>query len=188
MLNRPNDVLVKAALVGSEDLRTIRGTFGDGSLMASGHKELMLRTPKNKVRFITNLIAKIPDIFLSQRLRELSIETIEVPAKTLDKVFEENPVQGIDLLVLDVEGFELDALRGFGFHPKPRVVMIETRYEMAADISILILSKGFDLCGNFSNFTKEISSTFTEDHQDFVWVSKTDFNTIKSVLEVDLYF
>jgi hypothetical protein len=66
-------------------------------------------------------------------------------------------------------------------------VIIETRYKIAAEISNLMLSKGFILCGNFSNFSKEFSSSFSEDHQDFVWVSKDDLNTMRAVSEIELY-
>jgi FkbM family methyltransferase len=187
MLNRPKDLLVNVALVGSGNVTTIRGTFGEGSLMSSADEELMLRTPKEKKTFIAKLIDRIPNNRITKNLRKSSLATIEVPAKTLDKVLGENNIQRIDILILDVEGFELDALRGFRFHPKPRVVIIETRYKMAAEISNLMLSKGFILCGNFSNFSKEISSSFTEDHQDFVWVSKDDLSTIEAVSEVELF-
>lgn len=187
MLNRPHDILVNVALVGSENVTTIKGTFGEGSLMSSADEELMLRTPKENRSFIGRIIHRIPNNRITTRLRQSSLETIEVPAKTLDKVLDENQILRIDILILDVEGFELEVLRGFGFHPKPRVVIIETRYKIAAEISILMLSKGFVLCGNFSNFSKEISSTFTEDHQDFVWVSKDDLNTMMAVSQIDLY-
>jgi len=186
-LNRPDDLLVNVALVGSDSLTTVLGTFGEGSLMSSADEELMLRTPKENRSFIGKVIHRIPNNRITKLLRQSSLEKIEVPAKTLNKVLDENQIQRIDMLILDVEGFELNALRGFGFYPKPRIVIIETRYKLAAEISILMLSKGFILCGNFSNFSKEISSSFTEDHQDFVWVSKDDLNTMKAVSEIELY-
>jgi FkbM family methyltransferase len=187
MLNRPNDLIANVALVGSDNITTIKGTFGEGSLMSSADVELMLRTPKEKKSFTSKLIGRIPNNRVTKRLHQSSLATIEVPAKTLDKVLSENQIQRIDILILDVEGFELEALRGFGFHPKPRVVIIETRYKIAAEISNLMLSKGFILCGNFSNFSKEFSSSFSEDHQDFVWVSKDDLNTMRAVSEIELY-
>jgi FkbM family methyltransferase len=187
MLNRPNDLIANVALVGSDNITTIKGTFGEGSLMSSADVELMLRTPKEKKSFTSKLIGRIPNNQVTKRLHQSSLATIEVPAKTLDKVLSENQIQRIDILILDVEGFELEALRGFGFHPKPRVVIIETRYKIAAEISNLMLSKGFILCGNFSNFSKEFSSSFSEDHQDFVWVSQDDLNTMRAVSEIELY-
>lgn len=181
-MNRPNDLLANVALVGSDDIAMIRGTFGQGSLMSSADADLMSRTPRVRTSFIGRMINLIP-----QRLLSFHVATIEVPATTLDKLLDENQIQSVDIFILDVEGFEMEVLRGFGFNPKPRVVIIETRYKFAAEINNLMLSKGYILCGNFSNFSKEISSTFTEDHQDFVWVSKDDFNTIQAVLDVELY-
>src|SRR5262249_1772850 len=40
---------------------------------------------------------------------------IDVPAKTLTQVLDEHNVSNIDLLSLDVEGFEIQALRGLEF-------------------------------------------------------------------------
>ena len=170
-LNRPDEMLANVALIGNNDLTMIRGTFGDGSLMSSADAEYMSRTPRKKRNFIAELILLFPRNRIAKILRNSSLATVKVPAKTLDKVLHEFQLKRIDILILDVEGFELEALRGFGFNPKPRVVIIETRYKIAAEISNLMLSKGFVLCGNFSNFSKEISSSFTEDHQDFVWAS-----------------
>ncbi len=186
-LNRPNELLANVALVASEDITTISGTFGEGSLMSSANAELMSRTPKEKRSFIGKLIHLLPSNRILKGFRNISLEAIKVPAKTLDKILDEYHMERIEILILDVEGFELEALRGFGFSPKPRVVIIETRYKIAAEISNLMLSEGFILCGNFSNFSKENSSTFSEDHQDFVWVSKDDLNTIKAVSEIELF-
>jgi FkbM family methyltransferase len=185
--NRPNEKLVNAALVRGDDVTMVRGTFGEGSLMSSADAELMARTPKEKRSIIAELIHRFPDNRIAKCLRNSSLVTIQVPAKTLDKVIQEFQLRHIDILVLDVEGFELEALLGFGFNPKPRVVIIETRYKLAAEINNLMLSKEFILCGNFSNFSKEISSGFTEDHQDYVWVCKDDLSTIKAVSKVELF-
>jgi FkbM family methyltransferase len=185
--NRPNDMLANVALVGSDGITMIRGTFGEGSLMSSADVELMSRTPKEKRSYIAELIHRFPNNRISKGLRNTSLVTTQVPAKTFDMVLHEYKVTKIDILILDVEGFELEALRGFGFHPKPRVVIIETQYKIAAEISNLMLSKGFVLCGNFSNFSKEISPTFTEDRQDYVWVSRDDLNTIKAISEIELF-
>ena len=45
--------------------------------------------------------------------------TVEVPARTLTDVLDEAGVDGLDLMVLDVEGHELDALRGMDFDRHP---------------------------------------------------------------------
>ena len=186
-LNRPNEKLANVALVGSDEITTIRGTFGEGSLMSSADAEIMTRTPRKRRNLLAELISFFPSNRITKCLRNSSLVTIQVPARTLSKVLDDYSINKIDILILDVEGFELEALRGFGFNPKPRVVIIETRYKIAAEINNLMLAKGFVLCGNFSNFSKEISITFSEDHQDFVWVSGDDISTIKAISEVDLF-
>lgn len=49
-----------------------------------------------------------------------------VPLKTLDRIFDENSVQEIDILSLDIEGGEINALKGLNFSKyEPTVLIIE---------------------------------------------------------------
>jgi FkbM family methyltransferase len=52
---------------------------------------------------------------------------IEVPVRTLDSILEEaGAPRGFDLLSVDVEGHELDVLRGFDFNRwRPRLILLE---------------------------------------------------------------
>ncbi len=52
---------------------------------------------------------------------------IEVPVRTLDDIIDEaGPPAGIDFLSIDVEGHELEVLRGFDFARwRPRLILIE---------------------------------------------------------------
>lgn len=57
-------------------------------------------------------------------------ETIDVPVVTLDEALEmtEAPTRDdgrVDFISIDVEGLELDVLRGFSFEPRPRLVVCE---------------------------------------------------------------
>lgn len=50
-----------------------------------------------------------------------------VPARTLDSILEECQVSEIDYLSLDVEGYELNVLRGFNFKLyKPKIILLES--------------------------------------------------------------
>jgi FkbM family methyltransferase len=62
-------------------------------------------------------------------LQRVDTYALEAPARTLTSILEQNVIGHVDLLSLDVEGYELEALRGldFRFH-KPRLMLIETRY------------------------------------------------------------
>jgi FkbM family methyltransferase len=54
------------------------------------------------------------------------VYTIDVPAKTLTQVLDEHNVSNIDLLSLDVEGFEIQALRGLDFDRYlPEYILVE---------------------------------------------------------------
>ena len=93
-------MLANFALVGNENIATIKGTFGGGSLMSSADPELMSHTPRARKSFIGSLFNLI-----TQGLIYSSPATTEVPAKTIDKLLEENQIKGIDIFILDVEGF-----------------------------------------------------------------------------------
>jgi FkbM family methyltransferase len=61
-------------------------------------------------------------------LQQVESFSLEVPARTLSSILERNGVERVDLLSLDVEGYELEALRGLDFRMhKPRVMLVEAR-------------------------------------------------------------
>jgi FkbM family methyltransferase len=63
--------------------------------------------------------------------------TIQVPARTLTSILEEANLASIDFLSLDVEGFELDVLRGLDFaRYAPRYMLIEARFKDEIDAYI----------------------------------------------------
>jgi FkbM family methyltransferase len=59
---------------------------------------------------------------------------LQVPARTLTAVLDQHRPPRIDLLSLDVEGFELSALKGLDFERyRPRLMLIETRFREEID-------------------------------------------------------
>lgn len=57
-----------------------------------------------------------------------------VPARTLTSVLDEAGVGEIDLLSLDVEGFELNVLKGLNFNKyQPKYMLIEARFKSEID-------------------------------------------------------
>jgi FkbM family methyltransferase len=59
---------------------------------------------------------------------------IQVPARTLTSILDQHSVERIDFLSLDVEGFELDVLKGIDFDKyKPSFMLIEARYREEID-------------------------------------------------------
>lgn len=80
------------------------------------------------------------------------IETSMVAAIRLEEILTEHQISKVDLMVLDVEGFELQVLRGLET-VAPRLVIIETRSEDSQEIAELMLSRDYLLCGNVSGFS-----------------------------------
>jgi FkbM family methyltransferase len=71
-----------------------------------------------------------------------------IPVITLDTAIERAKPNfldrdQIDFLSIDIEGFELAALRGFSFRPRPRVIVIEdlSRRTEPAEVMKLVISK-----------------------------------------------
>lgn len=61
-------------------------------------------------------------------LQQIQSYMIEAPARTLNSILDRRGVSHIDLLSLDVEGYELEALRGLDFSRwRPTLMLIEAR-------------------------------------------------------------
>lgn len=85
---------------------------------------------------------------------------IEVPVRTLDDVFSECEVDTIDLIKIDVQGYELEVLRGGGNTlSQTKVVVSEVSFfehyksqPMFEDIYMFLRSKDFKMRGTFEWF------------------------------------
>jgi FkbM family methyltransferase len=59
---------------------------------------------------------------------------VKVPARTLTSILEQHGIGKIDFLSLDVEGYELNALKGLDFgRYRPRFMLIEARFREEID-------------------------------------------------------
>ncbi len=62
-------------------------------------------------------------------IQKIKTYDIQVPARTLSSILEEHHIKSIDLLSLDVEGFELSVFKGLDLDKhKPRFILVEARY------------------------------------------------------------
>lgn len=78
--------------------------------------------------------------------------TVEVPARTLDDVLDEAGVGALDLMVLDLEGHELDALRGIDFdrHPVEHLLVEMLSLERQRPAFDALLGDRFDFVQTLS--------------------------------------
>lgn len=86
-----------------------------------------------------------------------------VPARTLSSILDEHNIDNIDLFSLDVEGYELEVLKGVDFQKhKPDFLIIEARYKDEIDSFI----------GNLYEIVDELS------HHDILYRLKSLHNEV----------
>ncbi len=64
----------------------------------------------------------------SEMLVGSDVTEVEVPCLSLDMLLQKHNVKNIDLLVVDVEGFEWKILENYSFTVKPKVIYMEIRF------------------------------------------------------------
>lgn len=113
--NRPRSITVNTALVANETITAVRIQTAD--LMA--HVSGSFATAEEEARHHAAALEV-------QGLER--IDEIEVPATTLDRVWQQQGLGEVDLFSLDVEGFELDVLKGMNVaRNRPRFILVETK-------------------------------------------------------------
>jgi FkbM family methyltransferase len=175
-MNRPGSINLNYALVGDHKVKVLSGTFTSGSLLSSAHRDLKFRDVavlKHKIRGIARLRKLIG-------LRPKIYESI-VPASTLDALLDKHGSFHINLFSLDVEGYELETLKGLSRH-QPDIIVIETRDNSFSEISSLLLSKGYLLLGDLSS--DPISGSETNEipeHRDLIWVNGMQLELVSRI-------
>lgn len=118
VVERPNSKVFNCALV-SEDFSEPYVTMKYANLMSIVKGALKSEEADEKHIKIGSEIQK----------NVVSYE-VQVPARTLTSILDECHVQEIDLISLDVEGFELNVLKGLDLNKyKPKYMLIETRFK-----------------------------------------------------------
>jgi FkbM family methyltransferase len=168
--NRPGDQLVNAALVAfGGDGSPVSGAFRDGHLTGTMDPALFARAGDTPTGKASSGMARLRGA-LGMKPRTTMVS---VRSTTLDEVLTGAGVEQVDLLSLDVEGFELQVLRGINFSRiRPSVIVLEVRKVDTWDLVQLLSSIGYALMENLSNFAESGSATWTQDHEDFLFVDK----------------
>lgn len=79
-----------------------------------------------------------------------------VPIAPLDFLLEKHAIESVDFFSLDVEGMELDVLRGFSILKyKPRLIMVEKQYDMRDDAV-----KGYLEAAGYANLLTRACNAF----------------------------
>lgn len=91
------------------------------------------------------------------------VYTLSVPARTLSDILDERQITHIDLLSLDVEGYEQEALKGLDFsRHRPVYILVEARDRSAIE----------DLIG--ACYQPEAILTITPDYQDILYKTRDE--------------
>ncbi len=106
-----------------------------------------------------NMMSYVPGSFSSQdneashrfhaAVHEPVLTEIEVPARTLASIFEELKLGRVDVFSLDVEGYEVEVLRGMNVQKnRPRHILVETK---KLDAVLAVLDQMYSLVAKLSH-------------------------------------
>ena len=144
--NRPNSICVNKGCVSNNYTgNTAKGNFGNNSLMAS---------------------------IDGKRQKGFDNSSIEIQVSTLEKILDEVNVKNIDLLSLDVEGYELEVLKGLNLNKyRPTYLLIEIYKDFFDDIHNYLTENNYKLCCNFSNYNKQDNPRWDGTHNDYLFTA-----------------
>ena len=106
------------------------------------------------------------------RNRDSSEKMVYVPAMTLSNVLRAFDIKKVDFLSLDVEGYELQVLKGLDFKEfdvKYILVEVNIRDYDLEDMDELLGKNGYKNLGCLSNFSKETNEGWDGSHQDYLY-------------------
>jgi FkbM family methyltransferase len=96
-------------------------------------------------------------------------------AITFNKLNEKYKYDYIDFMSIDVEGFELDVIKGIDFKKIDiRFLLIEVNSNFYShdEINEILIQNGYGEPINMSNFTKESCPSWPGTHQDYLYIKK----------------
>lgn len=145
---RKNAIVERCALV-SFDYQSdmIEGDFFDGHPCSSIGGKKMARTKASELKM--------------------------VPAHTLTSLLEKHKIPSIDFFSLDVEGYELEVLKGLDFARfAPKNLLVEIYHHTYPEIISLLNAKGYRFIENFTTGSFILSKPDLGFHHDYLFIPK----------------
>jgi FkbM family methyltransferase len=134
---RPKSIVFNCALVSADyEDETVKMMYSNLMSLVKGARK--------------SEIADLEHIRRGMQIQKLE-ETyeIEVPARTLTSILDKVNIEKIDILSLDVEGYELNALRGFDFSKyQPKYILVETNFR--DEIDEHLIASGYSAIDEFT--------------------------------------
>ena len=148
-MNRPNSICYNYACV-SDDF-TDEFVYGDFNLDPNDQTSLMSSVNGTRLNLFKKNLTK-------------------VPASTLTNILDRQVIPKIDLLSLDVEGYEYSVLKGLNLNKyTPTYLLIEIyNFDFEKIVNYLKDNK-YQLVCNFSNYNKINNPNWDTKHNDFLF-------------------
>jgi FkbM family methyltransferase len=147
VINRKKSICYNCALVESDLIKNVSGDF-DGSLMSSVDGK---RLNNNK-------------------LLEVESRTL---TSILDEFTKENSLKKIDFFSLDVEGYELNVLKGLDINKyRPIYILIEIYTKDIEEITKYMFNNNYELICNLSDFNLQNNPHWDGTHNDYLFKIK----------------
>lgn len=148
-INRPNSICYNYACV-SDDF-TDEYIYGDFGLNPNHYLSLMSSINGLRLNSNKNIMTK-------------------VPVSTLTNLLDRQVIPKIDLLSLDVEGYEYSVLKGLNLNKyKPSYMLIEVYNFDFKKIVDYLKNNNYELICNFSDYNKKTNPNWDGTHNDFLF-------------------
>lgn len=119
-------------------------------------------SPMDKIVF-DGLFNKLKIIFLKKKLTPINVIPLHILLKNLG-------IKKVDLLSLDVEGYELDTLKGINFkETEITYICIEVWSKDKNKIFNLLKNENYKLISDLSNFNKNDYPKWSGNHNDYLF-------------------
>ena len=113
--------------------------------------------------FTNGILNKFKSIFLSNKLTSINVVSLSVLLQHLN-------ITKVDLLSLDVEGYELNVLNGINFKDTQiKYICIEVWNKDKNKIFSFLKKNNYDLIANLSNFNKKDYPKWSGEHNDYLF-------------------